>query len=407
MILFHKVCIELGLNVYDVYVFKYIRMDIKQYFDEKKELQNNFLTYIDDSDSIEVNFDSLISFIKEHKIHESQDELTHLLGLLISIANNHHRQSDFFTKIKRVISYFAKEIKQNLTSKDIFTIFSSNKLLLLYLIKENIIKIDAFMIIDLYQRTEPNGTRYLPYFLPEIKEKLNEKPIKNIEFDFSDFESIVQDNYEEKRSIGENDSYICSLIRNDLIDDFISHVTVTNYPLDSNVEASVYETNSFLNESEVSLIEYAAFYGSIQIFQYLKYNNIELKPSLWIYALHSRSPDLIHLLEECQVVPDDKTYEKCFFEAIQCHHNDFADYVHNNLVVHDENASDGEQTFEERFIGCSFRHYNYEYFPENFDEDYAFFYLCKYKYQKIVDLFLESKKDEIELALITKNALFV
>ena len=47
-----------------------------------------------------------------------------------------------------------------------------------------------------------------------------------------------------------------------------------------------------------TLIEYAAFNGSIQIFQYLKMNKVELNEELWSYAIHSGNAQIIHLLEE-------------------------------------------------------------------------------------------------------------
>ena len=76
-------------------------------------------------------------------------------------------------------------------------------------------------------------------------------------------------NFEEKRQKGENDSYLCELIRTDSIEDFISYVNQKNISLSSKIKSSIFETNSFLVEKEPSLIEYTAFFGSIQIFQYL------------------------------------------------------------------------------------------------------------------------------------------
>lgn len=41
----------------------------------------------------------------------------------------------------------------------------------------------------------------------------------------------------------ENDSYICKLIQNDLIDDFISHIKSYNLPLSTLIGQSNFETN--------------------------------------------------------------------------------------------------------------------------------------------------------------------
>ena len=63
-----------------------------------------------------------------------------------------------------------------------------------------------------------------------------------------------------------------------------------NISLLSTIKPSIFEINKYL-------IEYAAFFGSIRIFQYLRFNNIELQPSLWFYAIHSNNTEMIHLLE--------------------------------------------------------------------------------------------------------------
>ncbi|KAK8844216.1 hypothetical protein M9Y10_024422 [Tritrichomonas musculus] len=140
------------------------------------------------------------------------------------------------------------------------------------------------------------------------------------------------DEHEEKRRISENDSYICSLIREDLLDDFISYVLRSNFNIRSKIERSKYETNCFLIYKEPTIIEYAAFYGSIQVFQYLLLNNVELTPSLWIYGIHSNNAELIHLLERQKIAPPNKLYKECRNEAIKCHHNDIARYIINNYI---------------------------------------------------------------------------
>lgn len=50
----------------------------------------------------------------------------------------------------------------------------------------------------------------------------------------------------------------------------------TNLSLHLKIKKSVFESNSFLLDIEPTLIEYAAFFGSIQIFRYLRYNDVAL-----------------------------------------------------------------------------------------------------------------------------------
>lgn len=92
----------------------------------------------------------------------------------------------------------------------------------------------------------------------------------------------------KKCQIGENDSYLCQLIRDDLVDDFIVYINKNNLSLFRKIEPSIFETNLFLIQKKPSLIEYATFYGSVQIFQYLRFSEVELDSSLWFYAIHSK-----------------------------------------------------------------------------------------------------------------------
>ena len=71
--------------------------------------------------------------------------------------------------------------------------------------------------------------------------------------------------------------YICSLIRNDQVVDFIAHLEKNNISPSSTIKQSIYETNQFLNKKEkISLIEYSAFFGAQQIFVYLNKKNVDL-----------------------------------------------------------------------------------------------------------------------------------
>ena len=98
--------------------------------------------------------------------------------------------------------------------------------------------------------------------------------INNFEY-FSNVNNS-DERHEEKKEIGENDSYICQLIREDLVIPFITYVNQTNYSLSKTINKSIYETNSFLSHKDVTLLEYASYFGSIQIFRYLMFNGCNL-----------------------------------------------------------------------------------------------------------------------------------
>ena len=55
-------------------------------------------------------------------------------------------------------------------------------------------------------------------------------------------------------------------------------------------------------DKSVNLIEYASFFGSIQIFKYLYLNgcksNISQNSSIMVYAIHGCNEEIIHILEK-------------------------------------------------------------------------------------------------------------
>ncbi|KAK8889028.1 hypothetical protein M9Y10_033771 [Tritrichomonas musculus] len=133
------------------------------------------------------------------------------------------------------------------------------------------------------------------------------------------------------------------------------------------ISTSIFETNSFLLKNKnTTLIEYAAFYGSIQIFQYLQNNNAELTPSLWLYAIHSKNAELLFLLEENKI---EKSIDKCLIESIKCHHNDFVNYFVDNNEI---NLND--------YFVYLLKYYNIEYVKPEFIQKSFLFEYIKYDY---------------------------
>lgn len=157
---------------------------------------------------------------------------------------------------------------------------------------------------------------------------------------------------------------------------------------------SIFETNPLLIQKRSKIIEYAAFFGSIQIFQYLLMNNVELTPSLWLYEIHGRNPEIIHLLEENHVEPYDKTYTEYFKESIKCHHNEIAKYIEINLLK--EKIEMNESNFKNNSICYGFHYYSLEIE----DLKFPFFYACLYDHFQIVELLIRTKKVNLNQTII-------
>ena len=360
--------------------------EIQEYFDKMKEVQKDLLDYIENKDNSDEDYQNLINYFKENRIKENKHELKATLRLISQIANDHHRTHNFFTKIEQVLLIFKKDLRNILSNRQIFHIFRSNKRLLLFLIEENIITPDK-VIANCLTNYKISQACYLQYFYPNFKSYLDGK--------YATSESDSQ-TFEQKRKSGENDDPVCQMIRNDSVNDFMSHVKQNNVDLNSTVKPSIFETNAFLIDKTPSLIEYAAFFGSIEIIKFLESSEVKLTPSLWIYAIHSQKPELIHFLEEKKVLPEDESYRKCFIESLKCHHPEFTNYIQNNLI------SDPSK-IDNKVLSNSIKFYNYAYFPKDVNNDFSIFYdLCKYDYFTIVQLLLRNIHLDINLRRILK-----
>ena len=309
-----------------------IERKIKEYFKKKKEVYDTVLEFIEGTDSIENDFEYLKNNFNKSSIIANKEEIEHFLQMLSSISNHHHRNFDLFTRIERLFEYFEEAIKQTFSKHEIFTIFMKNRKILLFLFNKKIITPDESYVKYFDEQGEPNSPRLCHFFYPEIREFISDEKREEIEKEIIAINENNFDDYFSKRFQGENDSYLCSLIRTDSVEEFISYYNKRNFSLNKRIEPSIFETNPFLINKHPRLIEYSAFYGSIQIFTFLQMNNVELESSLWLYSIHSNNPDIIHRLETLGIEPNDGNYSECLKESIKCHHNDISNYIENNLL---------------------------------------------------------------------------
>ena len=358
-----------------------VKSFIKDFFKQMNNIQNAILEAIENESNQDFLSD-LINNLDNQKCLKDKHSLKRVLHLISKIAKNHYRCPQFFDKIKLIINEYKKEIQQYYSNWEIFNIFKGNKFIILFLLEQKIIKPtdeNYYIIIN-----DKNTSKYYPhYFYPEFINFFDDKLRNKIENDIITLtgnNKIIQNLsvFNERRKIGENDSQICQLIRQDSIDEFIIYVNQTNYFLSSTINCSIFETNGFLLKNKTSLINYAAFHGSIQIFKYLYLNQVPIESSTFLYAIHSQNPIMIHFIEE----NIDKTllikslYKRAFYESIKCHHNEIASYLYNNKNLEQIN-----------YIKC-LKKYNFEYSMEMHLDDAMFVYSAKYDFYDIVNFLL-------------------
>ena len=175
---------------------------------------------------------------------------------------------------------------------------------------------------------------FISYFYTEMESLSHENyDTDNYHEDFQECYGCNFDteNYEEKRQIGENDAKICELIRKDSLDEFIIYVNKNNISLSSNVPLSIFETSPLIRDN-TSLIQYAAFFGSIQIFKYLMMNGVPVKSFDLFFGIHGRNPEIIHILEENTDSGGREDFYKDLYEySIECYHNEMMSYYRDNF----------------------------------------------------------------------------
>ena len=309
-------------------------MEFIEYFDQQRDFNDLVLTFIEEEEDDDEYFFDLSNFIKKQNFMMNEKLLHEFIEILINIINNCHRYPDFFGKIIKIVQLLIKDMQQYYSNEELFKIFSSNKRILLSLIENKVILLDKRIISILTNSRDMFGCLYRRYFPNELEPFLTIYIKNALKFELKNrgFNSIGKD-FEEKRLKGENESYICTLIREDSAEEFISYANRSNISLSMKIKPTILETNMLLNK-DTTLIEYAAFFGSIEIFQYLKYNNVPLTPSLWIYAIHSNNANLIHILEENNVSPPKDSYITCLKEAKKCHHNNVASYFLDKMTCY-------------------------------------------------------------------------
>lgn len=376
-------------------------MIVEQYLKNMKNIQNNFLNFLDNEVNSEENFQTLTNIFDELKIYDDKHKLKSLMHLISQISDYHCRFSNFFCKIEHVLQLFQTSIKKYFSNWEIFTTFRSNKRILLFLIESKIMIMDKYIILAITKKQELET--YPHFFSPEIRPFMDEKWFPKYDLFGLYYNTrnewveeiknkVLPDDFYEKRKEGENDLRICQLIREDLIKDFIVYINLNNVPVDSTIKQSIYETNSLLlHKSKVTLIEYAAFFGSLQIFKYLINEGAKLAQSIWIFAIHGNNAEMIHFLEENKIDPPldenvGKESKNSFLvllkESIKNHNNESATYFLNYFCQNDDDSLHD-------VVIHSLKHYNFAFIQSKHIDKSSFLGLCKYDYYTLVDVLLK------------------
>lgn len=379
-------------------------MSIEEFVEKMKGIQNSLLEFLEDESESEHNYEDFLKFIADQKVVEDKYEFKLFLRLISRISNNHKRVHNFIGKVERILRHFTKDIQNYFSNSEIFGFFKDNKRILLFLIQEKMIIIDEF-IVSVIARTEYTNLNYIEYFAPEIKMFITDKFIQKYcsgilyfrKYNFiQKINKEIPDDFYEKRKIGENDSYLCYLIRMNMVKEFVIYVNQSNIPLNSRIEMSIYETNPFLMKMSHTIIQYASFFGSVGIIKYIKLNeDVRLVPTLWDYSIHSQNAEMIKYLEDNHVQPRMRNYKHILNESIKCYHNEISNYIIDNLIEEENLQNNDKVDYWDNLCYFAFKNDNYAFLNDNLDFKYVLFYLFEFDHYPLVKLFLQQRNIEI------------
>ena len=385
-------------------------MSFETFVEKMKSIQNSLLEFLEDESDGDDKYENFINLVSTQQIINDEHEFNALLRLINSIVNNHYRSRNFISKVERVLRQFKQGLQKYFSNSEIFNIFKDNKRILLFLLEEKMMIIDEH-IFSIITSSEYVRKNYCEYFQPEIKRFVTEENIgkygsENKSLKDNKFIEVmnkeIETNFYEKRREGLNDDYLCELIRNNEIQEFIRFTEQRNLSLEICIKKSIFETNRLLTDkSDIKLIEYASFYGSNDIIKYIEKKGVELTSSMWIYAIHSCNAELIRYLEDNHVSPPDNDYERILEESIKCHHNDISNYLIDNIMNEEYLQNNIENEYYHNLYRYATESYNYCFFPTNMKYKNMFFYLCEFDYYTLVKLYLIDGTIDINAAIKT------
>ena len=349
-----------------------------------KKVHEALINFIDRNEDNEEYYEILESVVNDAKIFEDKYIFREFILIIKNVALYHYRTESFFTKIEKILNNCKAEMKEILSVMDIINIFEDCPRILLYLIKNKTIQFNE-CVYDSCRFSD-----YVSYFITEIGSYVEEKKeTLGITMSENYGEANKDEMFETKREKGENDTTICELIRDDKIDDFIKHINTKHIKENGYIEESSFETNPLLKKSNVSLIQYSAFFGATNIFKYLSSReSVILDSSIWEYAIHGENLEIVKIIEDKKI--EFHVHNATLLESlIQCHNPDIFNYFKKNYY----DVKKNNQKLQERIYGYSLKYRNYTLVSSEAFRP-SFLLKCIYEYNLIDTLkkLEESKK---------------
>ena len=146
---------------------------------------------------------------------------------------------------------------------------------------------------------------------------------------FESIEELKKDDWKLHKKLvheGANPLEIAQVIRNDEVEKLQETSSKANFDFNQSIPPSLYECFSFVNKGKVSLIDYAAFFGSIKCFRFL-FMNGSIIDNTMRYAIAGGNVEIIHICEQ-----NHTSFYRAYETAIEFHRNDIFRYLKTKLL---------------------------------------------------------------------------
>lgn len=298
-----NVPIIMNKSIYNDHVlreYSYLKMEISELLQTEKF---NFEQLIELQDKLanidQISIDDITKIISSNFLKNKET----MRQLLYSIKFAIEWRPKNFNKYCQLLELESKIIKDNFSSDELCVEILTNDFIRLRLYELGLIDIESLRKISTLNINSKD------FFKPEL---------------MNDQIDIEKD---KLRHEGMHENTLCQLIRSDDLIEFQHVLSISSVNINSCVTFSLFEISSINNDylRMPRLIEYAAFYGSIQIFKYLVLNDAEITSRLPEFAVAGGNYEIIHILEDMEL-----SFQKTFYYAIRFHRNEVADYLSTN-----------------------------------------------------------------------------
>lgn len=271
------------------------------------------------------NFQSFHEYILSSRFFENRESLLVLLRCIDRIFNSRPLLSSFYIEI---IKSLKNSIETHFTSYELLTDIFQNQFLRYKLFELGLISVSN---VKSFIRNLKNDMSLFFTFFFEIK-SLDEK-FSNSYLHLSpevriDMKEITPEEHSFYRDFPLCQEKVACLIRSNDVISLQSLQAATNLNINIKIR-SAYEIHLF-SMNEMSLIEYAAFFGAVDVFKYLLLNGAVLSENVANCSIAGGHYEIIHILEQNGIKFNTK---ELLNVAIEYHRNDIVEYIVETLEV--------------------------------------------------------------------------